>query len=174
MPNCVASCGLVMCARLPSTKISPLSGMFTPAMVLIRVDLPAPLSPTRPTTSPEYTSKSTPRSACTAPKDLVMPRSWRAGTARGLAVPVPEGRGAPPDVDAEFSAICTLHGERRYCRDASQCTAWRKVHATCPVEKRSMVKGSRRRHACHAPHRAMLPTLYVTGAAQGCARDADS
>src|SRR5688572_7928467 len=44
-------------------------------MALTRVDLPAPLSPTRATTSWELTSKSMPLRACTAPKRLEIPRS---------------------------------------------------------------------------------------------------
>src|SRR5262245_39174691 len=44
-----------------------------PEMILISVDLPAPLSPTSATTSPAYTSKSTWSSACTAPKRLETP-----------------------------------------------------------------------------------------------------
>src|SRR5437763_4782790 len=47
-----------------------------PAMVLTSVDLPAPLSPTRPTTSPALTSKSTLFSACTGPNRLLPPFSW--------------------------------------------------------------------------------------------------
>ena len=37
---------------LPSTRISPESGRATPEMIEISVLLPAPLSPTRPSTSP--------------------------------------------------------------------------------------------------------------------------
>src|SRR3954452_11363572 len=44
-------------------------------MVFTRVDLPAPLSPTRATTSPALTSKSTPSSAWTAPNRLLTPPS---------------------------------------------------------------------------------------------------
>src|SRR5206468_11625909 len=47
-------------------------------MHLIRVDLPAPLSPTRAITSPSRTSKSTSVSACTEPNDLERPRIWRS------------------------------------------------------------------------------------------------
>src|SRR5215211_2444626 len=50
-----------------------------PAMILTRVDLPAPLSPTRATTSPGRTSRSTPSSAWTGPKLLLTPS--RASTA---------------------------------------------------------------------------------------------
>ena len=53
---------------LPSRKISPSSARWLPAMILIRVDLPAPLSPNRPSTSPLWTSKLTPFKASTFPK----------------------------------------------------------------------------------------------------------
>src|SRR5262249_38647117 len=48
-------------------------------MHLIRVDLPAPLSPTRAITSPSRTSKSTSSRAWTEPNDLERPRIWRSG-----------------------------------------------------------------------------------------------
>src|SRR6185437_2377197 len=50
-----------------------------PAMHLISVDLPAPLSPTSAMTSPFLTSKSTSESACTEPYDFETSRSWRRG-----------------------------------------------------------------------------------------------
>src|SRR4051812_36927914 len=50
-----------------------------PEIALIRVDLPAPLSPTRATTSPLPTSKSTSVSARTAPKLLLTPFSSSRG-----------------------------------------------------------------------------------------------
>src|SRR5258705_9719289 len=46
-------------------------------MILTRVLLPAPFSPTSACTSAGRTSKSTPRSARTAPNDLVTPRTAR-------------------------------------------------------------------------------------------------
>src|SRR5919107_4977986 len=51
-----------------------------PEIALIRVDLPAPLSPTRATTSPAPTSKSTSVSARTAPKLLLTPFSSSRGS----------------------------------------------------------------------------------------------
>src|SRR5215213_2024503 len=57
-----------------------------PDMTLTSVDLPAPLSPTRPTTSPARTSKSTPASACTAPKRLLTPCSASSGSPFVVAV----------------------------------------------------------------------------------------
>src|SRR4051812_745457 len=50
-----------------------------PEIALIRVDLPAPLSPTRAATSPAPTSKSTSVSARTAPKLLLTPFSSSRG-----------------------------------------------------------------------------------------------
>src|SRR5882757_9869843 len=41
-----------------------------PPRILIKVDLPAPFSPSSATTSPRLTSKLTPFSACVPPKDL--------------------------------------------------------------------------------------------------------
>src|SRR4051794_26083125 len=50
-----------------------------PAMPLMSVLLPAPLSPTSAVTLPAETSRSTPRSTWTAPKLLLMPRSCSSG-----------------------------------------------------------------------------------------------
>src|SRR5258707_14954830 len=43
--------------------------------MLIRVDLPAPFSPTMPVIAPFLIASDTPRTACTAPNDLWMPES---------------------------------------------------------------------------------------------------
>src|SRR5690348_13939626 len=51
-----------------------------PAMDLISVDLPAPLSPTSAMTSPLRTSKSTSVSACTEPNDF---DTFRSSSVRG-------------------------------------------------------------------------------------------
>src|SRR4051795_12603976 len=56
-----------------------------PEMTLTSVDLPAPLSPTRPTTSPAWISRSTPSSAWTAPNRLLTP--WRASRGELMATP---------------------------------------------------------------------------------------
>src|SRR5664280_2778583 len=68
-----------MFVSLPSKKISPLSYAMIPATHLIRVDLPAPLSPTSAMTSPLFTSKSTSVSAWTEPKAFEMLRRSRSG-----------------------------------------------------------------------------------------------
>jgi len=68
-----ASLGLRMWTGLPLQSISPWSGWWMPATVLVRTDLPAPLSPQRAVTCPAGRSRLTSNSACTAPKCLLMP-----------------------------------------------------------------------------------------------------
>src|SRR3954468_3074123 len=63
----------------PSIRISPSYSACTPAMIFIKVDFPAPFSPTRPWISPRSSRKSTPSSACTPPKRLAMPASSSRG-----------------------------------------------------------------------------------------------
>ncbi len=77
IPSFAASFGPWIETRSPSKIISPASIGWMPAMHLISVDLPAPLSPTSAITSPFRTSKSTSVSACTEPNDLETPRSSR-------------------------------------------------------------------------------------------------
>src|SRR3954452_11202121 len=86
MPRRVASVGEPTDTGRPSNRYSPSSPGWIPAIALISVDLPAPLSPTRATTSPASTSKSTPVRASTAPKRLLTPRASRSrfGTAGPL------------------------------------------------------------------------------------------
>src|SRR5450759_2210200 len=56
--------------RVSRMSNSPRSGASVPHSTFINVDLPAPLWPTRPMHSPRASARSTPRRACTAPKDL--------------------------------------------------------------------------------------------------------
>src|SRR5436305_847502 len=79
MPSSVASCGLEIRTSLPWKRTVPPSGGLIPAIALTSVDLPAPLSPTRPTTSPALTVKSTRSKAWTGPNRLLMPSSSRSG-----------------------------------------------------------------------------------------------
>src|ERR1700758_3758995 len=65
MPSFIADFGEVISTKRPSILISPRFGRWTPDKILISVDLPAPLSPTKPHTSPAWISKSTPLSAWT-------------------------------------------------------------------------------------------------------------
>src|SRR3954452_16408953 len=83
-----------------------------PAMVFTSVDLPAPLSPTRPTTSPGATSRSTPSRACTAPNLLLTPRSESNGLSAFISVLPPlrgaeaGRRGGPPRAPCLLDPCC--------------------------------------------------------------------
>src|SRR3954469_1701044 len=78
----------------PPMSTSPESGCSIPPATFIRVDLPAPFSPSSATTSPGCTSRETPFSACTPRKRFWMLRSSRTGT------PIP----AEPVWDASATA----------------------------------------------------------------------
>src|SRR5918996_234408 len=84
MPRSSASRGLFMATGWPSIRICPSVGWCTPERVLIRVDLPAPLSPKRHMTSPACTFMVTPFSAITEPNRLTMSRSSTSGGAPPL------------------------------------------------------------------------------------------
>src|SRR5919107_536987 len=79
MPRRAASFGPWIDKGDPSKRISTSSTGWIPAMHLIGVALPAPLSPTRAMTSPAATRKSTWYSAWTAPNRFETPRSSRTG-----------------------------------------------------------------------------------------------
>lgn len=79
MPSCWASSGRRISTGLPFHSMVPVSGGKTPQIALTRVDLPAPLLPTRPTASPTPISRSTSQSACTAPNRLETPRTVSRG-----------------------------------------------------------------------------------------------
>ena len=70
----------------PSSSMVPEVGGWTPERIFMRVDLPAPFSPMRATTSPARISKSTPRRAWVAPKALVM--LWPARTTGAFSLRV--------------------------------------------------------------------------------------
>src|SRR4051794_18666680 len=65
----------------------PSSGFWKPEMILISVDLPAPLSPSRPSTSPLPRCRLTSRSAVTGPKRLATCSTTRTSSA-GTAAPL--------------------------------------------------------------------------------------
>src|ERR671919_301528 len=92
MPSAVADWGLLTCTGCPSNRYSPSSIWLMPAIVLIRVDLPAPLSPTSAVTLPAWAAKSTSVRAWTAPKRLLTPRSSSRGVPSAATLP-PQGEG---------------------------------------------------------------------------------
>src|SRR5581483_8550251 len=75
-----------------------------PAMHLISVDLPAPLSPPSAITSPRRTSKSTSVRAWTEPKDLDTPRSSRRGVSATMRVLIRGTEGRPQE-----PPLCPAH-----------------------------------------------------------------
>src|SRR5579859_1907774 len=75
MPAAMASFGERNLAGLPSSRISPSSGCNSPYSTFIRVDLPAPFSPSRAWTCPGATDRSMRSLATSEPKRLVMPFS---------------------------------------------------------------------------------------------------
>src|SRR5579871_309507 len=72
MPCWRASSGDLRWMGLSSQKMAPLSGGWKPQRILMKVDFPAPLSPTRASTSPFRIYMLTSRNAVTAPKLLLM------------------------------------------------------------------------------------------------------
>src|SRR3982074_1369714 len=79
MPSAWASWGRLIWTSRPSHSMTPLSAGPTPEITLMSVDLPAPLSPTRATTSPARICSSTSTSACTPPNRLETPRNASTG-----------------------------------------------------------------------------------------------
>ena len=67
MPAARACVTEVKCTSWPLSRIRPLVGGWKPQMILSRVDLPAPLSPISPSTSPRPRCRFTSTSAVTAP-----------------------------------------------------------------------------------------------------------
>src|SRR5690349_23841124 len=80
----------------PLMNSRPSSGFWKPEMILISVDLPAPLSPKRPSTSPLPRCRLTSRSAVTGPKRLAM-CSTTSTSSGGTAAPLSHA----PDVDVD-------------------------------------------------------------------------
>src|SRR4029079_253556 len=77
-----------------------------PAMHLMSVDLPAPLSPTSAITSPTRTSKSTSVSACTDPKVFDRPRISRSGVSvTGGLRPMVEAPGGASTIEMGLLAV---------------------------------------------------------------------
>src|SRR5690242_15016690 len=81
IPSCWAWCGLVIRTGVPSSSTTPASSGYAPVSTLIRVDFPAPFSPSSAWISPGKSRKSTSDSARTAAKCLLIPVICRTGLA---------------------------------------------------------------------------------------------
>src|SRR6478735_11624195 len=85
----------------PFTTMRPSSAFWKPAMIFISVDLPAPLSPSSPSTSPLRRWRLTSRRAVTAPNRFETCSMRRTSSATGVSAmttPLPDA--ADVDVDA--------------------------------------------------------------------------
>src|SRR5579871_4405191 len=80
-----------------------------PETILISVDLPAPLSPTRPSTWPAATSMSTRANACTAPKRLLMPCNSSNGVLAFTALRLLSGRSGWRFLHLTSPGVRSLH-----------------------------------------------------------------
>ena len=79
IPAWIAWWGEWMVVALPSMRISPSSGRCIPYRIFMRVDLPAPFSPTIAWIVPRETLRKMSWLATTPGKRLVIPRSSTAG-----------------------------------------------------------------------------------------------
>src|SRR3954454_17799138 len=117
-----------------------------PAIPLMRVDLPAPLSPTRAVTCPAQASRFTPLSTCTAPKLFWIPRRLSRGVVLGvvgvLSVMLPRSwnparRGArrgrwdrcPRTGPGTATLLCVQAGGRTRAGPAPGLQAWSSADA---------------------------------------------
>src|SRR4051812_14805397 len=89
MPAPSADVVLPAVSSWPLMTIDPWSATSAPEMILIRVDLPAPFSPTIAWTSPGWSSRSTPRSARTPPYLFWTSRRTRTGVPLGERAALP-------------------------------------------------------------------------------------
>src|SRR5438552_14084797 len=110
MPSDRAIAGSLLVIGAPETASRPESGFTAPVMILIRVLLPAPFSPTRAWTSPARSSNDTPFSACTPANAFRMDLASRRGVVRVMLAGSPTVR--TPEVAAEFA----LNWENRMSR----------------------------------------------------------
>src|SRR6185369_1668166 len=92
---------------LPSKRTRPSLGVIWPVVMRKLVVLPAPLGPSKPTTSPASTSKETPSTTLRRPYHFSRPRTSR----RAIVVLPDRTRGAHPCGD-NANAV-TGQGQRR-------------------------------------------------------------
>src|SRR5438552_8273343 len=95
IPAAWASSGRVKETGTPRYRIWPLSGAYTPVSSLIRVDLPAPFSPTRACTSPGASANDTSSSASTPGNRLATPTTSSIGGSGSFIAPLSRHRPVP-------------------------------------------------------------------------------
>src|SRR5436190_6909312 len=140
-----------------------------PAMVLTSVDLPAPLSPTSPTTSPAFTSKSMSLSACTGPNRLLTPFSCSRGAFAFMSVPFrfvgfpSPRRVAPSRHPAKRGAVRGSCDSRRLARGRVRARADLRRRPEPVLDDRAVDVGLGDRHRSEDRRRHVL--LSVVGRA---------
>ena len=70
----------------PLTRTAPLVGSRKPVIIFMVVDLPAPLGPRKPNTSPRRTEKETLRTAWMGPKRLSKASTSMAGVCGSVVI----------------------------------------------------------------------------------------
>src|SRR5579872_1728473 len=95
------------------------------------VVFPAPFFPSTAVTRPFWTSRSTPSSACTAPKRLESPT-----TRMPAAATLGPGRGAGPARDGEAPSRTSRGGSRRIGLQAASGTENRRPPGPAPIRER--------------------------------------
>src|SRR5690554_951317 len=105
MPNRARSSGGKAVMSRPMYSTVPLVGWRSPATQLNRVDLPAPLGPMRPNTSPSSTSRLTSERAARPAKDLDRSRT-RSNTLDLPPALLPPARDLAPKADQARGFVC--------------------------------------------------------------------
>src|SRR5271165_2058638 len=131
-------------------RISPWVGGKLPAITLTRVDLPAPLSPIKPKTSPDSSVMSTSLTAWMAPKCLDTDCSSRIGN-HGLLRIHPHANFMQPARPAALSCLFFLACQHRTDRTGAQggkaIFPWRLFTHGAPMETcRATIRRTRGGH----------------------------
>src|SRR4051812_37156077 len=136
----------------PLTTIRPSSGFWKPEMILISVDLPAPLSPSSPSTSPFLRYRLTSRSAVTGPNRLATfsTRRTSSDTAPPSDPPdvhVDDHRDQDPDAEDEVQVVRVDALERQaVAQDAKEQRAKQRADRRAPPSRQQRAADHRRRH----------------------------
>src|SRR5258706_9537427 len=113
MPAAIACCGAEKCIGWPSTKISPSSGRCIPYRIFMRVDLPAPFSPTIAWIVPLRTVRLTSELATTPGNLLVIPFSSTAGGSAVIERLLTDAGGGPDHSPPPHTRCLLLLGRHR-------------------------------------------------------------
>src|SRR5438093_11626639 len=97
-------------AAWPATASVPESAVTAPVMILMRVDLPAPFSPTRAWTSPARSSNETSRSAVSPEYDLLMDVACKSG---GSGIGAQRSTGILADAGGAGFCVMIRHDRHR-------------------------------------------------------------